>query len=69
MITFADWVSEKDKAFLLQQSIRVANGLTMTAEKTPSGSWVSWCGQGDLWKPHTVWMKTPTGSTFSTYTR
>lgn len=70
MITYADWVPEQDKAFLLQQSVRVANGLTMTASKTPSGSWVSWSGQGGtLWKPDTVWMTTPTGSTFSTYTR
>jgi len=63
----ADFLTKKDKEFVLACADRIAHGKSVDDNaKLPSGAWVSFKWSGDLWKPSTIYAMSPTGSTYAT---
>lgn len=63
----ADFLTERDKEFLLERAQHIARGESAGDNlRLPSGPWVSFKWSGDLWKPSTIYAMSPTGSNYAT---
>jgi sarcosine oxidase delta subunit len=63
----ADFLTKKDKEFLLANAERIARGKSAGDNlKLPSGPWVFFKWSGGLFKPKTIYAQSASGSTYAT---